>query len=324
MSWYREPPLADGEKDTTTFGCVVGEIVARASGQKHKGRGRKDRLERTEQRAEGQAPRKQQDRSRPLPAWKSAALERLSVMVGEAMQETMRMVRASLTIIMESEDRLERIEITPKAWPFNKSRNKKKWVVASATLRFPATPKRAGQVRALLSQPKNPWGYTSAYRFTAIEEQTDAKGCFWVTAEIARGEWKTIRWPENAPTEKRVWCRLEQQCKAGEGVFEGRASEDDTVPKMILKALRKSLTIEEDQDDIRFSFMIPSNEGDVRVSGSFSREDLAWKTYFHACSIAPATTSLQRLLTTYLEPSRLAALPRALRDGVAQEVAQQL
>lgn len=44
----------------------------------------------------------------------------------------------------------------------------------------------------------------------------------------------------------------------------------------------------------------------------------------HALSLIQATTGLQRLIESYLRPSEFLALPRALRDGVAQEASQQL
>jgi hypothetical protein len=97
----------------------------------------------------------------------------------------MQMLRERLTVLMEREDRLETRTVE---WPWKPEGEK--WVVKSARLRFPVDAERAQRVRDLLAQPTKPYGYTNAYRFTNIEEHADAQGRFWVTAELARGEWK--------------------------------------------------------------------------------------------------------------------------------------
>lgn len=150
MSWYHE--VASGDQK----GFVVVEAMLGASGSDD-----------------------------PLPRWKLELLGRLSVLKSNATAEIMQALSERLTVFMEREDCLERRMVE---WPWRP--DEYKWVVYSASLRFPVDVERAERIRALLAQPIKPYGYTNAYRFVELEEHPDGSGCFWATADLARGEWK--------------------------------------------------------------------------------------------------------------------------------------
>lgn len=180
---------------------------------------------------------------RPLPRWKNEVFERLSVMMSTASAQIMEMLRVGLTVVVEHEDRL--IQKTVE-WPFNKDKDGK-WFLKEVRVRFPATADRAQMVRNLLANPvKGESRYTNAYRFIAVEEHPDAGGRFWITAELAYGEWKS----RDGKDGKTIWT--------------------------------------------------------------------------HTANVIQATTGLQQLIATYLQPPSLTALPSALRAGPCQETAQQL
>ncbi len=74
----------------------------------------------------------------------------------------------------------------------------------------------------------------------------------------------------------------------------------------------------------------PTSHGRFVVQAEIARGE--WKdrkgkdgvVRVHGLSVIESTTGLQRMLTSYLKPIELEAVPRALRDGVAQEAAQQM